>query len=167
MNLSPYLPPDMTLRLATANDRPFLLQLFSNRPVFRQMNLPTALAKHMVEQQYQLQQASYRQQAPNANLFIVNFCKTAVGQLTVNRNSQDIHLMDLSLMQQHQSKGIGTALIKALQAMASEQHLTVSLSVDCNNPRALALYLKLDFITTKQQNFYYSMVWRCDNTKIR
>lgn len=161
MNLSPYLPFNLTLRPATASDRPFLLQLFSDRPVFRQMDLPEAFATHLVEQQFQLQQASYQQQAPNADVFIVLLHNAPAGQLTVNHSSQDIHLMDLSILQQYQGHGSGTALIKALQEIASEQQLPLSLSVDCNNQRALALYLKLGFVITQQQNFYYRMCWQC------
>ena len=163
MNLTPYLPFDMTLRLATADDRPFLLQLFSKRPVFSQMGLPEALTAHLVEQQYQLQQMSYRQQAPKADVFIVLLHNTAAGQITVNHSSQEIRLMDLSIAQQYQSQGSGTALIKALQAQASELQLPLKLSVDQTNQRALALYLKLGFAITQQQDFHYSMCWQCSH----
>ncbi|KUM53926.1 GNAT family N-acetyltransferase [Rheinheimera sp. EpRS3] len=168
MNLTPYLPFNLTLRLATTDDRAFLLRLFaSSRPVFSQMGLPEALATHLAEQQFQLQQTSYRQQAPNAEVFIVLLHNTPAGQLTVNHSNQDIRLMDLSIVQQHQGQGYGTALIKALQTLAHTQQLPLKLSVDHANKRALALYLKLGFDITQQQDFYYSMSWQCSHPQSR
>jgi len=168
MNLTPYLPFNLTLRPATADDRPFLLQLFaSSRPVFSQMGLPEALAAHLAEQQFQLQQASYRQQALGAEVFIVLLHNTPAGQLTVNHSSHDIRLMDLSIVQQHQGQGYGTALIKALQALAGKQQLPLKLSVDHANQRALALYLKLGFGITQQQDFHYCMCWQCSHPQSR
>lgn len=168
MNLAPNLPFNLTLRLATTNDRPFLLQLFaSSRPLFSQMGLPEHAVAQLAEQQFQLQQASYRQQAANAEVFIVLLHNTPAGQITVHHSNQDIRLMDLAIVKQHQGQGYGTALIKALQILASQQQLPLKLSVDSANQRALALYLELGFAITQQQEFYYSMCWQCSHPQSR
>lgn len=168
MNLSPYLPFNLKLRLATSTDQPFLMQLFaSSRPLFSQMGLPESVVAHLAEQQFQLQQASYRQQAANAEVFIVLLHNAPAGQITIHHSNQDIRLMDLAIVKQHQGQGYGTALIKALQLLASQQQLPLKLSVDSANQRAFALYLALGFVITEKQDFYYSMRWQCRHPQSR
>ncbi|MDX3775431.1 GNAT family protein [Chromatiaceae bacterium AAb-1] len=161
MDLTPYLPFNLLLRPATPADQVFLLQLFtSSRQRFSQMGLPATVVTHLMEQQFRFQQASYQQQAPDARTCIVMLDNIAAGKLTMDIGQYHIRLMDLILLPQWQGKGYGTTLLRALQQLAAKQQKTLMLSVDRENTRAQALYLKQGFTVDSGNDFHFNLCWQ-------
>jgi len=66
-----------------------------------------------------------------------------VGMLDVEYRSDEIYLARIEIRPEHQGQGIGTRLISALIAEATQKRQTLALDVLAVNQRALALYQRL------------------------
>ena len=65
---------------------------------------------------------------------------------------------DVALLPEHRSRGIGTALLRALIAEAAANGQAVTLSVDRDSP-ARSLYRRLGFATVSEDAVYAAMAW--------
>lgn len=68
---------------------------------------------------------------------------------------QAAEIYRLSVLEPEQGKGIGTRLVQTMeQAAISAGFPAVSLGVAYDNPRAYALYLRLNFLPVEPQEYY-------------
>jgi ribosomal protein S18 acetylase RimI-like enzyme len=72
-------------------------------------------------------------------------------------------LMDIALLPEYRSHGIGTALIKDLMAEAAQAGRPLRLHVEFFN-QALRLYERLGFARMGEMGLYYEMEWRLAGT---
>ncbi len=70
---------------------------------------------------------------------------TDIGMLDVERRPGEIYLSRIEIHPDHQGRGFGTRLIKALIAEAGQQDQNLVLDVLAVNQRAQALYRRLGF----------------------
>lgn len=66
-----------------------------------------------------------------------------IGGYAVEPRDEDLVLADIYILPEHQSKGIGSAIIKQLIAAAEAEGKPLSLAVLRTNPRARTLYERL------------------------
>lgn len=111
-----------------------------------------------LEAQYQERDAHYRRRCPQAEHVILVFRGARAGTALICRRPQEIRLMDLALLPAYRNLGLGTALIRTLQAEASAAHKSLRLQVTRTN-RARRLYERLGFVTTGETPTHLSMVW--------
>ena len=71
---------------------------------------------------------------------------------------KEIRLMDIALLHDHRSKGIGTALTQSILDEAAVSRRIVSLHVETENP-AKRLYERLGFREVGEVTFYKRMHW--------
>lgn len=71
-----------------------------------------------------------------------------VGRLRVVRTQEQLELAGIQLLPGEQSRGIGTRIITDLLTEAAASGLAMTLSVEKDNLRAQALYLRLGFVVT-------------------
>ena len=95
--------------------------------------------------QYQAQRRSYLMQFPAADYRVVQRSAVDVGRLIVDRTSDVVRLVDISLLPEHRNAGLGAGLIQDLQAEAARAGKPVMLHVGGLN-RALRLYERLGFV---------------------
>jgi ribosomal protein S18 acetylase RimI-like enzyme len=135
---------------ATPVDQAFCLEVYaSTRPNADHSSL---------QAQYQERAAHYRRRCPNADHAIL-LCRGArAGTALVCRRPQEIRLMDLALLPAYRNLGLGTALIRMLQAEAATAHKSLNLQVARTN-QARRLYERLGFVTTGETPSHLSMVW--------
>ena len=71
-----------------------------------------------------------------------------------------LHLLDLILLPAFQQQGLGSALLRAVQAQARQHGAAgVSLYVEMTNPRAMQLYQRLGFVPMAMQGVHLHMLW--------
>lgn len=136
----------LSAKAANANDNLFMAQLFySTKPFFYGLGLPREVVDTMLAQQYQLQQASYREQYPNANTYILFYQQQTIGKVMLDISEYKIHLVDLIIIPSMRGQGFGSAALANIKQEAIKRHLPVGLSVEAENTRAKKLYLQHGF----------------------
>jgi ribosomal protein S18 acetylase RimI-like enzyme len=150
----------ISIRHASDRDAIIMAELFySTRCDFYQLGLPQMTVDMLLQQQYQLQQMSYKSHYPNAKDYILCQQSQVIGKLTLAVNPEYLHLVDLVLTPEIRGKGLGTAVLEALKQDAIVQRADIRLSVALDNPRAKALYLKEGFIVKTISETHQSMQW--------
>jgi ribosomal protein S18 acetylase RimI-like enzyme len=81
------------------------------------------------------------------------------GRLDVVRNSGELMLATLEISPEFQSRGIGAAVVRALQTDGKFASLALRLQVLKANPRARQLYQRLDFRTIGETATHHLMSW--------
>ncbi len=158
--------PPARLRAATVDDTEFLTTVYA---ATRMDELAATdwndTQKHdFCQMQFTAQAAHYRLHYPTAEYQIIEFAETAVGRLYLDRWNREIRIMDIAILPQHRSRGIGTHLLRLLQTEAAACGKSLSIHVEKFNP-ALQLYRRLGFRTIEDKGVYLLLEWN-DHVKI-
>jgi ribosomal protein S18 acetylase RimI-like enzyme len=152
------------LRPVSSEDEAFLRELYASTRVeeFAVLNWHAEQKLSLLELQFEAQRRSYQNQFPTAEHQIISRNGLPAGRLVVDRSSEPILLIDIALLPEHRRLGIGTCLIRDLQAEAKGANRMVQLHVEASN-QALRLYERLGFERTVQRGLYWEMEWRSSN----
>lgn len=140
--------PRLTWRAAGPDDAGFLKALFDadSRSMFLSLDLPSAMIDLMVETQWSARLAGYAAVYPAAVDLIIAYDETPVGRFLLTQDGDRLHLIDLMLSARARNQGIGSQVLTAAQALASDLGLRrVTLSVALTNTGAQRLYHRLGF----------------------
>ncbi len=107
--------------------------------------------------QFGIQHKQYMGNYTNASFDIILYDRVPVGRLYVDRQPEDIRIIDIALLPEFRGKGLGSALMDNLTAEADREKVTLSLHVEQNNP-ALGLYERLGFEKKNLVGIYFYMV---------
>jgi ribosomal protein S18 acetylase RimI-like enzyme len=152
-------PTRVSLRAATADDHDFLLGLYATtRDDLAQLPLEEEQRDALVRMQYHAQDAHYRQTNPHARFDLVEIDGRPGGRLYVDERSDDLRIIDISLLPEHRGTGIGAALVRAVQEEASACGRGVSLHVAIGNPAA-SLYARLGVRLAEDLGVYRRLEW--------
>jgi ribosomal protein S18 acetylase RimI-like enzyme len=144
--------PSYQLRAARLADRKFLWSL--KRQTMRPYIEQTWGTWNNAEQQaYFLK--SFSAEALN----VIMFEGRDAGMLEVIRKRAEIFLGNIAVLPEFQSHGIGSSLIKDLQAEAKTAGLPLHLQVLKVNPRAQQLYTRLGFRLVGETITHHLMAW--------
>jgi GNAT superfamily N-acetyltransferase len=152
----------LRLRPEEAGDRDFRFTLFchSRPPELALLPLAPPARAQLMRQQFEAQTRGYAAQFPQALFDIVELCGEPIGRIVVDRQAEEWHLVDIALMPQWRSQGIGTAILSALIAEAGTARMPVRLEVGSSNDLAKRLYLRLGFAPTATTPVHVEMEWR-------
>lgn len=151
------------LRLATENDAVFLRGLYAwlRAEELASVAWPESAKAAFLDSQFDLQHRHFVQHFADAEFLILECKGEPVGRLYVSREKQDWLVIDIGLMPVHRGKGIGSALLLQLLAVAEQQGArSVALHVELRNVRAHELYRRLGFRDESQEGFHRLMRWR-------
>jgi ribosomal protein S18 acetylase RimI-like enzyme len=150
----------VTLRPATREDEAFLAQLFATtRPEFSLLDIGEGQREALLKMQLNAQRQQYDACYPLADNSIILRDGRPSGRILVDRSGGEVTLIDIALLPEHRSSGIGTGLMRKLLAEAAGAGKSVRLHVLKSNP-ALRLYERLGFAPIDDQGLYFEM--RCD-----
>lgn len=110
-----------------------------------------------LEMQFQAQATHYAKHYAGADFLIIEDDGHPVGRLYVHRQPHDIRIVDISLMPDHRSKGIGTQLLRQILDEAGSTPVTIH--VEHFNP-AMRLYERLGFRRIGSHGVYHLLEWR-------
>ncbi|MDD2774333.1 MAG: GNAT family N-acetyltransferase [Gallionella sp.] len=162
LKLMPVLPEPLSIRLAQDDDSAFMETLYrSTRDDLiglGEMMLP------ILAQQYRAQQLGYRSTFPNAQYWIVEKWGERVGLVVMDINEIEVHLINFAFLPLARRQGNGTHVLHALQQLATQAHVSLTLNVSHTNPAALKLYLALGFVVVANHPSVSQMVWYSPTT---
>ncbi|QWT18982.1 GNAT family N-acetyltransferase [Bacillus sp. NP157] len=151
----------LALRPAVTSDMPFLRRLYAQTRAVELAGVPwpAAMREQFLDDQFALQHRHYTQQFGSAEFLIVEAEGEPIGRLYLDHASDACHVIDISIEQAWQGKGLGTALLGQVQHDAGSASRAVTLNVNRHNPRARRLYEALGFVTVADEGVYTSMRW--------
>jgi ribosomal protein S18 acetylase RimI-like enzyme len=153
----------MTVRLREArpDDEPFLISLYgSTRTAELALTGWTPDQKQaFIEMQFIAQKLHYLKHYPHAEYSVIERDSLSIGRRIVDRSGETMLLIDIALLPEYRGSGIGTALLRDLQAEAAVAGKALLLHVETFNP-AMRLYERLGFRKSGEDGIYWEMEWR-------
>jgi ribosomal protein S18 acetylase RimI-like enzyme len=151
----------LSWRPATAADEAFCFSVYTSTRAeeLAAWGWGAAQQEIFLKMQFAAQAASYRAAFPEASRAIVLRGDRPVGTLIVNQAAEEIRLIDIALLPEHRGAGLGTEVIRRLQAEAHGSGRPLRLQVLKTNPAA-RLYARLGFITTGSDEMRVEMASR-------
>jgi ribosomal protein S18 acetylase RimI-like enzyme len=145
------LPPGIALRREEAKDRLFAGTLYAANRMAELALVPWPLQAKadFLAQQFDAQSRHLVQAWPRADRFTVvdGAAQNPIGRLYVARRAEAWHLIEIALLPAVQRRGIGAALVVAIQKAAADAGAQLlDLEVANENVGAAALYARLGFV---------------------
>jgi GNAT superfamily N-acetyltransferase len=152
--------PRVKLRPVCPEDRSWLLHLYATTRSAELALMPwdEATKQAFLTLQYEAQRLDYRARFPEASFDVVEWDGEPVGRLYVDRSGGETHLIDITLLPDHQGRGLGSTLLKSLLQESAATGHPVTLHVQARNP-ARRLYERLGFETVVDEGVYRLMLW--------
>jgi len=157
------LSPSVSLRSVTAEDRPFLREVYASTRDAEMAVVPwnDAQKAEFLDMQWRAQTHHFDTHNPDADRSIVLLEGTPVGRLYVDRSAGHIELLDIALLPPYRSHGIGTQLMLDLIEEALRAHRPLRCHVELFNPAA-RLYRRLGFRPIADAGLYTYLEWAPD-----
>lgn len=156
---------NLSLRPFSRDDQSFLFQLYAST---RQEELSafgwTAVQQEaFLRMQFNAQQQWYGMAYPGADHQIILVEEKPVGRILVFREAGAYRLVDIALLSEYRSRGMGTQLLRELIAKSQNERLPLRLQVLKTN-RARQLYQRLGFQEIGDDGMYTQMEKSVDNS---
>lgn len=103
------------------------------------------------------QRMEHRHDMDSGSLEVITCHGQDAGYIYVLRHGDMLNLCDICLLPEYQGKGIGTSLIKALQAEARAGNMPLELGSFKINLSAIKLYTSLGFVKTSESPTHIRM----------
>lgn len=164
---APLAESGIALRAQTPDDAEFLTALYfaARWHVLEPLGWPAPARRHFLAQQLRMQTLHYATHYPGATQAIVEAGGAPAGRLCLcllprgDLRAGDLRIIDIALMPAHRGRGLGGALIRAIQTQATGlEARQVSLHVEQTSP-AVRLYRRLGFTIREEHGPDYLMVW--------
>jgi ribosomal protein S18 acetylase RimI-like enzyme len=156
------LEPRVTFRPITPDDMELLLRIYrSTREEELSMVLDWTeeMKAGFVRQQFEAQHAWYQEHYQGAQFDVILVDGAPAGRLYVHRRAREIRLVDITLLPEFRTGGIGTSLLRDLLAEGEAAGKPVTIHVEVFNP-AMRLYERLGFQPIEERGPYRLMEWR-------
>ena len=151
----------ISLREVRPDDEDFLYKLFCESVGSELNALDVAHRDPILRMQYYAQLQTYNAEFPNAEHQIIMLDGKIIRRVLVERAEAEHRGVDIALLPEYRSGGIGTMLIQELLDEAAEAGKPFRISVVRTNP-ALHLYHRLGFKTTGESLTHFMMEFVSD-----
>ncbi|HWQ33414.1 MAG TPA: GNAT family N-acetyltransferase [Blastocatellia bacterium] len=148
----------ITLRPAGPDDELFLYELYcsTRSEELAAWNWPEEQQEAFLQMQFRARQQHYRNQEADDRIILLG--ERPVGRITVIRTEPEIRLADVALLPADRNSGLGSALIRELQAETAATNRPLRLHVLVSSP-AGRLYERLGFSAVSSDGMYRLMEW--------
>jgi ribosomal protein S18 acetylase RimI-like enzyme len=148
------------LRPETDGDIPFLSELFASTRQDELAVVPwTAEQKRaFLDGQFKAQRHHYRTYNTDCAFDVIEHAGRPVGRLYLEAPHRRLHIVDITLMPVARGRGLGTAILSALQDNGRASGRPISIMVEKFNP-AMRLYRRLGFNDVADHGVYQEMEW--------
>jgi ribosomal protein S18 acetylase RimI-like enzyme len=155
------LPPALLLRAAVDADAAFARTLYAaTRDDLRLLPLPPAQVEQLIAMQQRVHEEGQRAMYPNAEVLVLEHAGEPAGRAVLDTTGTDWRLVDLALLPALRGRGLGAALLAALQARAAAHGARIGLAVLRTNAPALRLYRRAGFVIAGGNELQYQMLWQ-------
>jgi len=148
----------VSLRPVDPDDEDFLYELFCQTLGDDLTTLDAAQRAAILKIQFKAQFHTYSAQFPRADHQIIMLDDRVIGRVLVERTEAEHRGVDIALLPEYRSGGIGTMLIQELLDEAAGAGKPFRISVVRTNP-ALHLYDRLGFKTTGESLTHFMLEW--------
>lgn len=152
------LEKEISLRPVTEEDHEFLLRAYAAGRETELAIFPfdDAQKRAFCEQQLDAQTAYYREKYPQATHEVILLDGEPVGRMYVNRGEKLILILDFAVLVAHRKQGIGTHIVKSLQAEAASSGKRVGVEVETFNP-SQSFFRELGFklVDSNEMSLYF------------
>jgi ribosomal protein S18 acetylase RimI-like enzyme len=141
-------------------DEAFLYQVYASTRAdeLALVDWDEAQKEAFLKMQFNAQHQEYQRNYPDADFLIILLNDQPIGRLYIDRGEDEVRLIDIALLPEYRNGGIGTAILKDIQAEAANVGKSVTIHVEMFNP-ALRLYERLGFRKLEDRGVYYFMEW--------
>ena len=148
------------LRPETEADIAFLLRLYASTREVELAPVPWSAEQKQafLVSQFQAQRIHYRKYFTDSAFDMIECRGLPAGRLYLQARRTQLHIIDIALLPDWRGRGIGTAILQALQAAGSSCGKGVGIMVEKFNP-ALRLYRRLGFTDIADHEIYLEMEW--------
>jgi ribosomal protein S18 acetylase RimI-like enzyme len=155
------------LRPETDADIPFLMRLYAStrEEELKLVDWSDEQKQAFLASQFQAQRHHYRTYIEGCAFDVIEHTGTPAGRLYLDARKTRLHIVDIALLPDWRGRGIGTAILEALQAAGSASGRAVDIFVEKFNP-ALRLYRRLGFTAISDHEVYLEMEWLPDGTQL-
>jgi ribosomal protein S18 acetylase RimI-like enzyme len=153
--------PELSLRPAAREDYNFLVRLYTSTRIDEFAAIPWSDEQRetFMRMQFDVQSRGYEGRYPDATHQLILWNGEPVGRIIVSRAQDELSLVDIAILPEFRSKGIGGGLIRDLQSEALKNSKPLRLEVFHTNP-AQRLYFRLGFRQTGTNSLYLQMEWK-------
>lgn len=150
--------PQIRLRPITDGDMEFLFQLYASTRAYEQalIGWDDSDWEQFLRQQFSFQHQQYMRGYGNPSFDIVMVNGRAAGRLYVNRQGNEIRVVDIALLPHFRRRGIGGRLLRDLIVESDRTERFLGLHVEKNNP-ILDFYRDLGFCDCADRDVYLYM----------
>jgi ribosomal protein S18 acetylase RimI-like enzyme len=151
----------IALRPVDSADEPFLYDLYASTRAaeLAVVDWSDQQKAAFLRQQFEAQTAHYRQHYPAARRDVILVDRQPAGRLYVDRWPNELRVIDIAILPRFRGRGVGSTLLRQLQAEAAASDRAVSLHVERFNP-AQDLYTRLGFVRADDAGpVYLLMRW--------
>ena len=121
---------------------------------------PEAIRDTTLRIQFEAQRQGHFERWPSAaTLFLLRGAERA-GWITIDRSARAIHVVDVAVVPELRGHGLGTSVLRALQAEASRDGRSITLNVLRSNLAAMRLYSRLGFEAAGADDMNLQLEWR-------
>jgi ribosomal protein S18 acetylase RimI-like enzyme len=148
----------ISLRPVQPGDEEFLYELFCETLDDALMFFNIAQRDAILRLQFNAQLETYKAEFPGADHQIIMLNDRVIGRVMVERAATEHRGVDIALLREYRSEGIGTMLIGGLLDEAARAGKPFRISVVRSNP-AIHLYERLGFKTTDETATHLYLEW--------
>ena len=137
----------VTLRPESPQDEPFLRRLI-HATIAGELGAsqwPEPMRSHLLSVQYAARRQPNRANSPEAASYVVAADGADAGWALVTTMPHEIQIVEIMISPELRGKGIGTAAIRLVLAIAAAAGKPVRLNVNVTNHAAIGLYQRLGF----------------------
>jgi ribosomal protein S18 acetylase RimI-like enzyme len=155
------------LRHETDSDIPLLIRVYASTREEELAPVPWTDEEKQafLAQQFQAQRSHYRTYFADCAFDVIEQRGTPAGRLYLQERQTQLHIIDVTLLPDWRRRGIGTAILKALQDAGRAGGKGVGIMVEKFNP-ALRLYARLGFKQIADHGVYLEMEWLPDGVQL-
>lgn len=163
MTTDPRTREAIRFRSTTPEDVPFLLYLYATTRAGEMELVPwTAEQKSaFLLQQFMAQKQSYEELRPDCQFLAIELDGKAIGRLYIDREEDNIEIVDIALLPEFRGRGIGRMLLEEILEEGRQTSKSVGIYVEHFNP-ARRLYDRLGFRHIDTNGVYHLMQWRAE-----
>lgn len=142
------------------DDEEFVYKVYASTRAAEMKLVPWSEAQQeaFVRMQFTAQQQHYAGYYPKAEHHVITLDDEPVGRIYINRDEKEIKILDVTILPEHRSGGIGTTLLKAILSEAAETNRCVDIYVESYSP-ALRLFERLGFSKIEDDEANALMRW--------
>lgn len=154
------LPGNLSLRFAAPSDETFLLELFIEaRPWLSWAEGDRDFLRSLYEQQYKAMRAGQEAIYPEHVDLVIEKSSDRVGRLVIDLGRADWRVSELQILARARGKGIGSDVLRGIQAAAASMLVPITLSTPIAGSHGRQVYERLGFRVTAVDPPHFHMAW--------